>query len=43
MGRYLDVGEKGVSFEEVVAKIRQEYIEKGYSYEEALRWPCKKF
>lgn len=37
MGRYVDVGEKGVSFDEVVAKIRSEYIARGYSYEEADR------
>ena len=37
MGRYLDVGQKGVHFEDVVREIKQFYIEKGYSEEEAER------
>jgi len=37
MGKYVDVGEKGMSFDQVVAKIRAQYIARGYNYEEADR------
>lgn len=35
MGKHVDVGEKGVHFQEVVRHIEQFYIEKGYSKEKA--------
>ena len=35
MGKYEDVGEKGVHFENVVREIKQYYISKGYSPEKA--------
>ena len=35
MGKYLDVGKKGVSFQDVVRKIEREYIRKGYSKKRA--------
>jgi len=36
MGKYLDVGEKGVHFEDVARKIAKEYEKKGYPKEKAL-------
>lgn len=35
MGRWLDVGKKGVSFQDVVKKIEQQYRKKGYSKKRA--------
>ena len=35
MGKYLDVGKRGTSFDDVVRKVRAFYMSKGYSYEEA--------
>ena len=35
MGQYLDVGKKGVHFQDVVEKIAKEYMKKGHSKKEA--------
>ena len=36
MGKYLDVGEEGVHFEQVARKIAKEYEKKGYPKEKAM-------
>ena len=36
MGKYLDVGVKRVHFQDVVKKVAQQYIKKGYSKRKAL-------
>ena len=35
MGKYLDVGKKGIHFNQIANKVAREYIEKGYPQKKA--------